>query len=49
VRAGHVCAQPLVAALGARAVVRASAGVYSAERDATLLAAALADARRFFQ
>lgn len=43
VRVGHLCAQPLLDALGVRAVVRASFGRYSREADLDALVAALSD------
>lgn len=44
VRAGHLCAQPLVRRLGVPAVVRASFGVYSDEEDVDRLVASVARA-----
>lgn len=45
VRAGHHCAQPLHAALGIEASVRASVGLYTNEEDIRALAPAIAKAR----
>ncbi|WP_225047080.1 aminotransferase class V-fold PLP-dependent enzyme [Lacticaseibacillus kribbianus] len=48
VRAGHHCAQPLMARLGVPATVRASFGLYSTEQDVDRLATAVAEARGYF-
>lgn len=45
VRAGHHCAQPLHAAIGIEASVRASVGIYTDERDVRALAPAIRNAR----
>ncbi len=45
VRAGHHCAQPLHAALGIEASVRASVGLYTNEEDVRALAPAIAKTR----
>jgi cysteine desulfurase/selenocysteine lyase len=47
-RAGHLCAQPLLRALGRGAVVRASLGAYSEEGDVAALVACLEEAVRWF-
>jgi cysteine desulfurase/selenocysteine lyase len=49
VRAGHHCAQPLHAALGVRATVRASFYLYNDHDDVARLLDALHEARRFFR
>ena len=49
VRAGHHCAQPLHAALGVRASVRASFYLYNDDDDVARLIDALHEARRFFR
>jgi cysteine desulfurase / selenocysteine lyase len=49
VRAGHHCAQPLHAALGVRASVRASFYLYNDQDDVARLVDALHEARRFFR
>ena len=48
IRAGHHCAQPLMATLGLPATARASFGVYSEERDVERLVAGLARVKRIF-
>ncbi|WP_203623120.1 MULTISPECIES: aminotransferase class V-fold PLP-dependent enzyme [unclassified Lacticaseibacillus] len=48
VRAGHHCAQPLMARLGVPATVRASFGVYNTPQDVEALIAAVDEGRRFF-
>lgn len=48
VRAGHHCAQPLMARLGVPATVRASFGVYNTPQDVAKLIAGVDEARRFF-
>lgn len=48
VRAGHHCAQPLMARLGVPATVRASFGAYNTIADGARLAAAVQEARGFF-
>ncbi|MFD1393884.1 aminotransferase class V-fold PLP-dependent enzyme [Lacticaseibacillus jixianensis] len=48
VRAGHHCAQPLMARLGVPATVRASFGVYNTAADVDKLVAGVAEARRLF-
>jgi cysteine desulfurase/selenocysteine lyase len=49
VRAGHHCAQPLHAALGVRASLRASFYLYNDDEDVARLIDALHEARRFFR
>jgi cysteine desulfurase/selenocysteine lyase len=49
VRAGHHCVQPLHAALGVRATVRASFYLYNDQDDVARLVDALHEARRFFR
>ena len=48
VRAGHHCAQPLMARLGVSATARASFGVYTAPEEIDRLVTGLEDARRVF-
>jgi cysteine desulfurase / selenocysteine lyase len=48
VRAGHHCAQPLMARLGVPATARASFGVYTTTEEIDRLAEGLVDARRVF-
>jgi cysteine desulfurase/selenocysteine lyase len=48
VRAGHHCAQPLMAHLGVTATARASFGLYNAMDDVERLAAGLERVRRIF-
>ncbi|MFD1441482.1 aminotransferase class V-fold PLP-dependent enzyme [Lacticaseibacillus hegangensis] len=48
VRAGHHCAQPLMARLGVPATVRASFGVYNTPQDVEALIAAVDEGRQFF-
>ena len=48
VRAGHHCAQPLLAALGISATVRASIGIYTTKEDIDMLADGLLKARKIF-
>ena len=48
IRAGHLCAQPLVNALGVPALCRASLAVYNEENDLKVLADALRACARFF-
>ena len=48
VRAGHHCAQPLMARLGVPATVRASFGVYNNVNDVERLIQAVQAARRYF-
>lgn len=48
VRAGHHCAQPLMARLGVPATVRASFGGYNTPQDVAKLIAGVDEARRFF-
>jgi len=48
VRAGHHCAQPLMARLGVPATVRASFGVYNNADDVAKLVEAVRAARRYF-
>ena len=45
VRAGHLCAQPLMRRLGATGVVRATISVYTQESDVERLIAAVKKAR----
>jgi cysteine desulfurase/selenocysteine lyase len=48
IRAGHHCAQPLMAHLGVDATARASFGVYNGRRDVEALVAGLERVRRIF-
>jgi cysteine desulfurase/selenocysteine lyase len=48
VRAGHHCAQPLMAHLGVPATTRASVGAYNDERDIERLVKGIARVRRIF-
>jgi cysteine desulfurase / selenocysteine lyase len=48
IRAGHHCAQPLMAALGVPATARASFGIYNDERDVERLVAGLERVKRIF-
>ena len=48
IRAGHHCAQPLMAALGVPATARASFAVYNDDEDVARLAAGLERVRRIF-
>ena len=48
IRAGHMCAQPLMRALGHHAVSRASLYLYTVEEEIDRLAEALVRARDFF-
>jgi len=48
IRAGHHCAQPLMAHLGVDATARASFGVYNGPRDIEALVAGLERVRRIF-
>jgi len=48
IRAGHHCAQPLMAHLGVDATARASFGVYNGRRDIEALVAGLERVRRIF-
>ncbi|HEX2762229.1 MAG TPA: cysteine desulfurase [Allosphingosinicella sp.] len=48
IRAGHHCAQPLMAALGVDATARVSFGVYNGPRDIEALVAGLDRVRRIF-
>jgi cysteine desulfurase/selenocysteine lyase len=48
IRAGHHCAQPLMAHLGLDATARASFGVYNGLRDVEALVAGLERVRRIF-
>ena len=48
VRAGHHCAQPLMARLGVSATTRASFGVHNTEEDVDALVAALGMAQEIF-
>ncbi len=48
IRAGHHCAQPLMAALGVDATARASFGVYSGPADVEALVAGLERVRKIF-
>ena len=48
IRAGHHCAQPLMAQLGVPATARASFGLYSDERDVAALLRGIARTRRLF-
>jgi len=49
VRAGHHCAQPLLAKLGVHSTLRASLGLYNEASDLDALAAALRAAQRMFK
>jgi cysteine desulfurase/selenocysteine lyase len=49
VRAGHHCAQPLLAKLGLHTTVRASLGLYNEAPDLDALAAAIRAAQRMFK
>lgn len=49
VRTGHLCAQPLLRALGHKSVLRASLGLYSQAADITALVAALHEIVRHFR
>jgi cysteine desulfurase/selenocysteine lyase len=48
IRAGHHCAQPLMAALGVEATARASFGVYNGPRDVAALVGGIERVRRIF-
>jgi cysteine desulfurase/selenocysteine lyase len=48
VRAGHLCAQPLLRRMGVPATVRASLALYSRRSDLEALAAAVRKARKTF-
>jgi cysteine desulfurase/selenocysteine lyase len=48
IRAGHHCAQPLMAALGVDATARASFGVYNGERDVEALVGGIERVTRIF-
>ena len=48
IRAGHHCAQPLMAHLGVDATARASFGIYSDESDVAALVAGLHRVSRIF-
>jgi cysteine desulfurase/selenocysteine lyase len=48
IRAGHHCAQPLMAALGVTATARASFGVYNGRRDIDALVAGIERVRKIF-
>jgi cysteine desulfurase/selenocysteine lyase len=48
IRAGHHCAQPLMAALGVDATARASFGVYNGPRDIDALVAGIERVRKIF-
>ncbi|MBX3560769.1 MAG: cysteine desulfurase [Sphingomonas sp.] len=48
IRAGHHCAQPLMAALGVDATARASFGVYNCRQDIAALAAGIERVTRIF-
>jgi cysteine desulfurase/selenocysteine lyase len=48
VRAGHHCAQPLMAYLNLVATARASFYLYNTQEDADALLAALAETKEFF-
>ena len=48
VRAGHHCAQPLMACLGVGATTRASFGVHNTREDVDALVAALGEVHRIF-
>jgi cysteine desulfurase/selenocysteine lyase len=48
IRAGHHCAQPLMAALGVRSTARASFWIHTTRDEIDLLADALGEVRTFF-
>jgi cysteine desulfurase / selenocysteine lyase len=48
IRAGHHCAQPLMASLGVDATARASFGVYNSEADVEALMRGLDRVRKIF-
>ncbi|HEV2845321.1 MAG TPA: aminotransferase class V-fold PLP-dependent enzyme, partial [Thermoanaerobaculia bacterium] len=48
VRAGHHCAQPVMARFGVPATTRASFGLYNTSAEVEALAAALRKARELF-
>ncbi len=48
IRAGHHCAQPLMAHLGVEATARASFGIYSDERDVDALVSGIERVRKIF-
>jgi cysteine desulfurase/selenocysteine lyase len=48
IRAGHHCAQPLMAALGVEATARASFAVYNGPEDVAALAAGIERVKRIF-
>ncbi|MGE0180517.1 MAG: aminotransferase class V-fold PLP-dependent enzyme, partial [Sphingomonas sp.] len=48
IRAGHHCAQPLMAALGVDATARASFGVYNGRRDIEALVGGIERVTRIF-
>jgi len=48
VRAGHLCAEPVMARFGVTAVTRASLGIYNNAADIDALAGALRSARAIF-
>ena len=48
VRAGHHCAQPVMARFGLSGTVRASLALYTERADLDALHAGLLEARRFF-
>ena len=48
IRAGHHCAQPLMAKLGVTATARASFGIYSDEEDVTALIRGIERTKRIF-
>lgn len=48
IRAGHHCAQPLMASLGVEATARASFGVYNGPRDVEALVAGMERVKRIF-
>ncbi len=49
IRAGHLCAQPLLKLLGVSALSRASFGVYNTEADIDALTAGIARAKQVFR
>ncbi len=48
IRAGHHCAQPLMATLGVTATARASFGIYSDDKDVAALIRGIERTKRIF-
>jgi cysteine desulfurase/selenocysteine lyase len=48
VRAGHHCAQPVMARYGVSATARASFGIYNRREEVDVLAAAIGQVREIF-